>query len=72
MNAVQAFVSALHVDDTERVACPSCSPQRRKQNLKEMVVTRKDDAWVYHCHHCGMSGNVPFEKRTHYVERKIS
>jgi twinkle protein len=72
LNELQAFVSALHVDDTERVACPSCSPQRRKQNLKEMVVTRKDDAWVYHCHHCGVSGNVPFEKRTHYVERKLS
>ena len=72
MNEVQAFVFALHVDDTERVACPSCSPQRRKHNLKEMVITRKDDAWVYHCHHCGESGNVPFQKRTHYVERKLS
>ena len=72
MNEVQAFVFALHVDDTERVACPSCSPQRRKHNLKEMVITRKDDAWVYHCHHCGEGGNVPFQKRTHYVERKLS
>lgn len=36
-----------------------------------MVVTRMDDAWVYHCHHCGVSGNVPFEK-TKYVERKLS
>ncbi len=72
MNEVQAFVFALHVDDTERVACPSCSPQRRKHNLKEMVITRKDDAWVYHCHHCGESGNVPFQTRTNYVERKLS
>jgi twinkle protein len=72
LNEVQAFVFALHVDDTERVACPSCSPQRRKHNLKEMVITRKDDAWVYHCHHCGESGNVPFQTRTNYVERKLS
>ena len=72
LNEVQAFVSALHIQETERVACPSCSPQRRKQNLKEMVVTRKDDAWVYHCHHCGVSGNVPFEEKKFYVERKLS
>ena len=37
-----------------------------------MVVTRKDDAWVYHCHHCGISGNVPFEEKKFYVERKLS
>lgn len=37
-----------------------------------MVITRKDDAWVYHCHHCGESGNVPFQTRTNYVERKLS
>jgi len=46
--------------------------QRKKFKLKEMVVTRKEDAWVYHCHHCGVSGNVPFEKRTNQVERKLS
>jgi len=68
LNEVQSFVSALHVDDTQRVACPSCSPQRRKSNLKELVVTRRDDAWVYHCHHCGVSGSVPFKR----MERKLS
>ena len=71
MNEVQAFVSALHVQSTERVACPSCSPTRKKYNAKEMVVTRMDHAWVYHCHHCGISGNVMFEK-PRYVERKLS
>ena len=71
MNEVQAFVSALHVDGTERVACPSCSPTRKKFNAKEMVVTRMSDAWVYHCHHCGLSGNVQFEKPK-FVERKLS
>ena len=69
MNEVQAFVSALHIDDTDRVACPSCSPTRKKFNAKEMVVTRKGDSWIYHCHHCGLSGSV-FEKK--YVERKLS
>lgn len=72
LNEVQAYVSTLHIQETDRVACPSCSPQRRKHNLKEMVVTRKDDAWVYHCHHCGISGNVPFEEKKFYVERKLS
>jgi len=68
LNEVQEFVFTLHVDDTQRVACPSCSQQRRKFNLKELVVTRKDDAWVYHCHHCGVSGSVPFKR----MERKLA
>ena len=72
MNEVQAFVSALHVQDSERVACPSCSPTRKKHNAKEMVITRMDNAWVYHCHHCGISGNVFFENKPRYVERKLS
>lgn len=72
LSELQEFVSALHVQNTDRVACPSCSPQRRKHNLKELVVSRKDDAWVYHCHHCGVSGNVPIRKSSYYVERKLS
>ena len=72
MNAVQEFVSSLHVQESERVACPSCSPQRKKYNLKEMVITRKDDAWIYHCHHCGESGNAPIQEKKFYVERKLS
>lgn len=72
LSELQEFVSALHVQNTDRVACPSCSPQRRKHNLKELVVSRKDDAWVYHCHHCGVSGNVPIRKPNYYVERKLS
>lgn len=72
MNEVQAFVSALHVQDSERVACPSCSPQRKKFKLKEMVVTRTDDAWVYLCHHCGESGSVLFKQYSKPVEIKLS
>ena len=76
MNEVQAFVSSLHVQDTDRVACPSCSPNRKKHNLKEMVITRKGDAWVYHCHHCGESGSVsldrPIFENTRYMERKLA
>ena len=71
MNEVQAFVSALHIQDSERVACPTCSPTRKKWNAKEMVVTRLDHAWVYHCHHCGENGSVFFDKPK-FVERKLS
>lgn len=71
MNEVQAFVSALHIQDSERVACPTCSPTRKKWNAKEMVVTRLDHAWVYHCHHCGENGSVFFDKPK-LVERKLS
>ena len=74
MNDVQAFVSALSVSHIERVACPSCSPERRKWNAKDMVVTRKDDAWLYLCHHCGLSGNAPFTQfhLSHKQEIKLS
>ena len=74
MNDVQAFVSALFVSHIERVACPSCSPARRKWNAKDMVVTRKDDAWLYLCHHCGLSGSAPFTQfhTSHKQEIKLS
>ena len=71
MGEVQAFVSALHVQTSERVACPSCSDSRKKQKSKDLQVTRKDDAWVYYCFHCGITGHVPFQK-PRYVERKLS
>jgi len=58
LNEVQALVSSLHVQDSERVNCPSCTPSRKKHSRKDLMVTRKDDCWVYYCHHCGISGNV--------------
>jgi twinkle protein len=72
MNDVQAFIYSLHVDDTERVHCPSCSPERKKKRLKEMVITRMDNAWVYHCHHCGISGNVFIEKPRLIMEKTLA
>ena len=70
-NELHAFVSAMHVADTDRAACPSCSPTRKKFNAKELVITRTGDASLYLCHHCGISGNVPFDSTTPYVERKL-
>jgi twinkle protein len=58
LNEVQSFVSSLHVQYSERVACPSCSPVRKKHNSKDLLITRRDDCWVYYCHHCGITGNV--------------
>lgn len=72
MNDVQSLIASLCVQETDRIACPSCSPQRRKHNAKEMVITRKNDAWVYCCHHCGLTGAVSVEKKTTYVERPLS
>lgn len=70
LNEVQTFVSSLHVQTAERVACPNCSDTRKKYKDKDLHVTRKNDAWVYHCFHCGISGNVLFEKPK-YMERKL-
>lgn len=67
MNEVQALISSLHVSGSERVACPSCSPVRKKWNSKDLMVTRKEDCWVYYCHHCGITGNVLFQP--HEVRR---
>ena len=44
-----------------RIACPDCSTERKKSNSKDCVVTRKEDGWVYHCHHCDSSGFIPFK-----------
>lgn len=49
----------MHVapyDHDARYVCPECSQERRKKNLKDLSVRRKDDGLVYNCHHCGISG----------------
>lgn len=62
MNAVETYISTLYVDVNERVICPSCSPERKKQKLKELNIDRKPDGLFYHCHHCGISGVIPNKK----------
>lgn len=56
---IEALLADTYFNDSTRVVCPFCSPDRRKQNIKDMTLTRKDDgAVVYHCHHCYASGSV--------------
>jgi twinkle protein len=64
MNSVAELVSSLHVNDSERVHCPECSHERKKQNIKDLAIHRKDDGWGYYCHHCQTKGFVPFKKYT--------
>jgi twinkle protein len=53
------FVEQFHFNESTRVLCPACTPERRKQNSKDMTLTRKPDgAVVFHCHHCYTSGSV--------------
>jgi transposase-like protein len=62
------FIDQFHFNDSTRVTCPLCSPERRKQNQKDMTLTRKPDgAVVYHCHHCYSNGSIQPHK-----ERKLS
>ena len=57
MNA--EFVGQFNFDQSTRVACPICSNERKKANIKDMTLTRKPDgAVVFHCHHCQMNGSV--------------
>ena len=56
---IEALVADTYFNDSTRVICPFCTPDRRKQNIKDMTLTRKSDgAVVYHCHHCYASGSV--------------
>jgi len=59
LNAVAELIETLYIDDTQRVVCPMCSPERKKFKLKELKIDRKPEGLVYHCHHCGISGLVP-------------
>ena len=41
-----------------RIPCPSCGPDRRKQNERTLSVTVEGDYALYKCHHCDESGRV--------------
>lgn len=57
-------ISHYQFDQTARISCPECTPERRKQRSKDMTLTRKaDGAIVYHCHHCGANGSVQPKKQ---------
>ena len=65
MNAAFEEFRHLNFGNSTRVVCPECGPDRKKQNTKDMTLTRKDDgAIVYHCHHCSTSGSVQPKERT--------
>jgi len=64
MNSVAELVSSLRVNDSDRVHCPECSQERKKYNIKDLAIHRKDDGWKYYCHHCQTAGFVPFKKYT--------
>tara|TARA_R110002126_G_scaffold19460_6_gene72965 strand:- start:2503 stop:4200 length:1698 start_codon:yes stop_codon:yes gene_type:complete len=65
---IEALVYQTYFAETTRVVCPYCTPERRKQNSKDMTLTRKNDgAVVFHCHHCDVSGSVQPPQ-----ERKLS
>jgi len=66
---IDELVHQYDFNHTTRVVCPFCLPERKKKNIKDMVLTRKDDgAVVYHCHHCFADGSVQPKK----LERKLS
>ena len=61
---IAALIAETHFNESTRVVCPFCSPERRKQNSKDMTLTRKPDgAVVYHCHHCFEQGSVQIKER---------
>jgi twinkle protein len=56
---IAELVESTYFNESTRVACPFCSPERRKSRSKDMTLTRKHDgAVVYHCHHCQTNGSV--------------
>jgi len=71
LNAVAELVSSLHVDVTQRVACPECSHERKKYNMKDLAIHAKSDGWTYYCHHCQASGFVPFKTYKPRTENNV-
>ena len=61
------------VVDSCRIACPSCSGDRKKKHEKTLSVTvNPDGTKLYFCHHCGESGSI-FKKKEHYPkESKVT
>ena len=58
---VETYVSSLHVDGHARVECPNCSEGRKKKD-KDLTIDRKENCWVFFCHHCLIKGAVPANK----------
>lgn len=46
----------LQVSGQQRFICPRCTPERRKQNIKDLSVDAVKGVWF--CHHCGRSGSL--------------
>ncbi len=42
--------------EQQRTTCPKCTPDRRKQHLKDLSVNLFDGTWF--CHHCGWKGGL--------------
>jgi hypothetical protein len=64
---IAEYIYSLHVDSNLRVSCPVCSSDRKKSNVKDFNIDRKEDIFIFHCHHCQVGGAIPTEKR----ERKV-
>jgi twinkle protein len=58
------LITSVSFNETTRVICPFCLPERKKKNIKDMTLTRKPDgAVVYNCHHCSANGSVQPERQ---------
>ena len=67
------YVEQFHFQTSTRVACPDCSNERKRPNIKDMTLTRREDgAVVYFCHHCSTSGSVQPSGLTKPKERQLS
>lgn len=55
--------------EDNRIHCPSCSKDRKKNN-KTMSLKRDSDTVLYYCHHCGISGAI--KRNDTYITRTNS
>jgi len=58
-------VAVQQTTHTQRILCPDCSVNRKKQNEKTLSVTIDGLEKVYHCFHCEISGKVS-DKKSNY------
>jgi len=70
---MQIEESLSAVADSCRIACPSCSEDRKKKHEKTLSVTvNQDGSKLYFCHHCGESGSIFRKKEYFHKESKVT
>lgn len=65
--AIALYARGLSVGQ-HKGKCPACSDDRKKKRDPSLSVHVDNTRAVYNCHHCGVTGIVPFHERSIKIE----